>query len=78
MLTIEGPDAGEVQLPTLILAVDVAEISDEEGVLLAGHALVAVNPVDALAQGLTDEVLRRHYRMLLLDVLLVLGEAALL
>lgn len=76
-LTIKGPDTRKVQLPALILAVNLAQISNEKGILFAGEALAAINPVDALAQGLTDEVLRGHYSMLV-EVVMVLREAALL
>lgn len=78
-LTIEGPDAREVQLPALVLTVDLAEVGDEEGVLLAGLALVDVDALDALAQGLADELLGRSYAMAeVVLVLVVLGEPALL
>ena len=77
-LTIEGPDAGKIQLPALVLTVNLAKISDEEGVLLAGLAVVNVDALDALAQGLADELLGRSYAMAEVVLVLVLREPALL
>jgi hypothetical protein len=55
---IEWLDAGEVLLPAEMLAVNLTEVCDKEGVFLAGVAELMVDGAHALAEGLADQLLR--------------------
>lgn len=56
-LTIKRSDAGQILLPAHVLTVDVAKIGDEKGILLAGVALLMVDGLDAVDEGLANELL---------------------
>jgi hypothetical protein len=56
-----------------VLAVDLAEVGHEEGILLAGLAQLGVNALDAVAESVTDELaggglLRQLLLLLRVDV----------
>ena len=48
-------DAAQVLLPAEVLAVDVSEVRDEEGVLVASLAVVGVHGLHMLLQGSSDQ-----------------------
>lgn len=50
-------DAGQVPLPAKVLAVDLAQVGYEEGILVANAAGVVVNGVDSALQGLPNHLL---------------------
>ena len=56
-LTIEGLDARQVQLPAEVLAIDLAEVGHEEGVLLAGLAEFMVDVLNTLAKSVANQLL---------------------
>jgi hypothetical protein len=56
-LTIVGLDAGQVLLPAQVLAVDLAQVGDEEGVFLADATEVVVDGVDAGLERVTNQTL---------------------
>lgn len=56
-LTIEGLDARQVHLPAEVLAVDLTEVGHKEGVLLSGLAVLVVNALHALAEGIANQLL---------------------
>jgi hypothetical protein len=49
-------DAAQAHLPAHVLAVHLAKVGDEEGVLVSGLAAVVVDPVNAVLQGLADQL----------------------
>ena len=51
-----GLDPAQVLLPAQMLAVDLAQIADEEGILLADAASVLVDSLDAALQGLPNQL----------------------
>jgi hypothetical protein len=55
---IERLDAREVLLPAEMLAVNLPEVCDKEGILLAGVAELMVDGAHAVAEGLADQLLR--------------------
>lgn len=55
---IKWLDAGQVLLPTEVLAVNLTKVCDKEGVFLAGVAELMVDGAHALAEGLADQLLR--------------------
>lgn len=62
--TVEGLDAGQVLLPAEVLAVDLAEVCHEEGVLVAGVTHLVVDGDDALVESVADQLLGVHGAML--------------
>jgi NADPH:quinone reductase-like Zn-dependent oxidoreductase len=50
-------DAGQVLLPAQVLAVDLAQVSDEESILVTDATQVVVNSVDAGLERVPDQVL---------------------
>jgi hypothetical protein len=54
VLTIERLDARQVQLPAQMLAVNLAEIGDKEGVLFSSFAEFVVNAFNTLAESVSD------------------------
>jgi hypothetical protein len=57
-LTIEGTDARHILLPAKMLAVDLAKVSDEEGVFFARFAHLMVDSLDTFVKGFANELLR--------------------
>lgn len=57
MHTIEGLDTRQVELPAEMLSIDLAEVRHKEGVLVSGLAELIVDALDALAEGLADQLL---------------------
>jgi hypothetical protein len=52
-------DAAQVLLPAEVLAVDVSEVRDEEGVLVAGFAVIGVDGLHMLLQSRSDHFLSK-------------------
>jgi hypothetical protein len=50
-------DASQMLLPALMLAVDLAQVGDEEGVLFAIVACVVINALHAGLEGFPDQLL---------------------
>jgi hypothetical protein len=50
-------DASEILLPAHVLAVDVAEVSNEKGILIADVAGVVVNSLDTALQSRANQLL---------------------
>ena len=57
MLTIERLDSGKILLPPHMLSIDLAEISYEESIFVAGLAGVMIDTIDPLLQSSPDELL---------------------
>ena len=55
--TIVRLDPLEVHLPAEVLAVDLAHVGDEEGILLAGLAGISVNALHARLHSIVDQLL---------------------
>lgn len=55
--SVEWLDAGEVQLPPQMLAVDLAEVGHEKGVFVTWFAIIMINAFDAATKGLADQLL---------------------
>lgn len=55
--TIEGPNAGQVLLPAHMLAIDVTEVSDEEGVFVTGLAHFMVDGLHTAVEGVANHLL---------------------
>lgn len=53
--TIKGLDAREVLLPADVLAIDVTEVGDEEGVLFSRLTEFMVNILHAVAEGVANQ-----------------------
>lgn len=56
-LTIEWLDSGQVHLPTHVLSVDLAEISYEESIFVAGLAGIMIDGLNSLLQSFSNEFL---------------------
>jgi hypothetical protein len=65
VLTIEGPDSREILLPAKMLAVDLAEVGNEESIFIARLTHLMVNGLHALVESLADELLWGNHVMLL-------------
>jgi alpha-N-acetylglucosamine transferase len=65
VLTIEGPDSREILLPAEMLAVDLAQVGNEEGIFVARLTHLMVNGLHALVESLTNELLWINQTMLL-------------
>lgn len=50
--TIERLDAWKVQFPSHVLPVDIAQVSDEEGIFLASFACLVINVLDSVLEGI--------------------------
>lgn len=55
MLTVERPNTRQVLLPAKVLAIDLAEVGDVEGVLITRLAELMVNGFHAAVQSLADQ-----------------------
>jgi hypothetical protein len=62
---IEGPDSREILLPAEMLAVDLAQISNEEGIFVTRLTHLMINGLHALVESLTNELFRVNQAMLL-------------
>jgi hypothetical protein len=51
---IEWFDSGQMTLPSHVLSIDLAEISDEEGVFLARLADIMIDAFNPLLQSISD------------------------
>ena len=54
--TVERPDPRQLQLPAQVLPIHLADVGDEEGILVAGIADVVVDAIDASSESLTDQL----------------------
>ena len=50
-------DASKVELPAQVLAVDIAQVGYKEGIFLAGLADLRIDTIDALLEGLANQLL---------------------
>jgi hypothetical protein len=57
MPTIEGLDARQVELPAEMLPINLAEVRHKKRVLVSRGAELVVDTLDALAEGLADQLL---------------------
>ena len=53
-LTVEWLDSWEVQLPSHVLSIDLAEISYEERVFVAGLADIMIDVLDPFLQSISN------------------------
>ncbi|KAI6762718.1 hypothetical protein HG530_008698 [Fusarium avenaceum] len=61
----EGPDSREILLPAEMLAIDLAQVSNEEGIFVAGLTHLMINGFHTLVESLTDELFWVNQAMLL-------------
>jgi len=64
LLTIERPDPREILLPAEMLAVDLAEVGNEESIFITRLTHLMVNGLHTLVESLTDELLGGNQVML--------------
>ena len=57
MPTIEGLDAGQIELPAEMLSIDLAEVRHKKGVLVSGFAELRVDILDTLAESFANQLL---------------------
>jgi len=55
--TVEGLDARQVDLPTHVLSVNLAEVGNEEGILSASLAHIGIDAFDVSLKGVADHAL---------------------